>query len=179
MTQLLEIEIPESGKQKALRMKLTYRRGKFRKLELTGGITEAYLRRIGHIIPPTWEAVEPYSLEYKGKCSYTEIVKERSLYQRYVDAWHEFYERFMQIPPKFTGADGIHIKQIIRYLSQLEGSEEKGLALWGVVLASWDKLDDFHRNNTDLKYLNSRLNVILNNVKRVNADTGQYENDFK
>lgn len=172
MTRYLHIEILKTGTI----LKLTYRRDKFIKLELTGKLTEMQLRSIGTIIPPKWEMLEKYREQFREHCTYTPVIKEKSIYQQYVDAWYSFYEKYMKMPPRFNAIDGRHLKQIIAYLKELEGTDEKGLILWKSILSTWEDLDKFHQNNTDLKYINSRLNVILNNVKRAtNNDT----NDFR
>lgn len=172
MTQYLHIEIISTGAV----LKLTYRRGKFIKLELTGKLTDIQLKSIGKIIPPKWEDVKQFREEFPEHCHYTPVVKEKSIYQQYVDAWYNFYEKYKGIPPRFNATEGLHLKQIIRHLEKIEGTEEKALALWKGVLSTWEDLDKFHQNNTDLKYINSRLNVILDNVKRA---TNNYKNDFR
>ena len=176
MTQYVQIEIVKTGTV----IKLTYRREKFIRLEqISGKLTAPQLRSIGKIIPPKWDDLEKYQKEFREHCLYTPVVKDKSIYQQYVDAWHSFYERDQEMPPRFNAIDGRHLKQIISHLKQLEGTDEKGLALWQAILSNWKKLDKFHRENTDLKYINSRLNVILNNVRRVSKTSGNNANDFR
>ena len=175
MTQYLQIEIIKTGAV----LKLTYRK-KFIRLELVSGkLTGAQLSYIGKIIPPAWDDLEALRNAYGDKCTYTPIIKEKSIYQQYVDAWYSFYERVLEMPPRFNAADGQNLKQIISHLGRLEGTDQKGLALWQAILSSWEKLDKFHRENTDLKYINSRLNIILNNVRRVHKTSGNNANDFR
>ena len=150
-------------------MKFTYRNKWFVKLELISGkLSIKELRAIGKIIPPHEDDLESFNKEFQGKVDYYIIVKDETIYQQFVGVWYNFYEDFMGIKPKFTGVDGKHLKQIITYLKRVNGTEETALEVWKTILDCWSDLDKFHKDNTDLKYINSRLNPIINAIKQKN-----------
>jgi hypothetical protein len=103
-----------------------------------------------------------------------------SLYTQFLDEWFGFYNCLYGFPPKFTGADGKALKQIISYLQQVSANDTEALSTWQYLLGNWQKMDEFHQRNTDLKYINSQLNKILQNAKRGNSSAKQtYSTDFK
>ena len=112
--------------------------------------------------------------------SYREDVPEPlSLYGKFLDEWFAFYKHLYGFPPKFTGADGKALKEIISYLQQVSNDVE-ALSTWQYLLGNWQKMDAFHQKNTDLKYINSQLNKILQNAKRGNSKAkSSVSNDFK
>lgn len=149
-------------------LKVSYRNGKFFRIEkLTGKLTDEQVKKIGVLIPPTNEQINEFRKSLSKKVTYTLIENKKTLYKQFNDVWFSFYEDFMGVKPRFNGTDGKHLKQIIRYLTELSQSENEALELWKIVLYNWKHLEDFHKQNTDLKYINSRINVILNNVKRI------------
>ena len=97
-----------------------------------------------------------------------------------MDEWFAFYNRLFGFAPKFTGADGKALKQIITYLTNNSADETEALSTWQYLLQNWQKLDEFHQRNTDLKYINSQLNKILQNAKRGNSSkTQRISDNFK
>ncbi len=150
-------------------LKLTYRNRRFVKMELVRGkLTGEHLKAVGKIIPEYEASFEVYNKRFLHVVDYSVVVKEKSLYQQFVDLWYEFYEAYTDgLKPKFTGADGKHLKQIIVYLKKLSKDEQEALQLWEVILDNWPSLDKFHQVNTDLKYINSRMNVILTAIKKL------------
>ena len=156
-------------------LKATYRNKKFIKIELiTGKLTPVQIKSIGKIIPPSEASFGDFNKDFQGKVDYTIITQDKTIYQSFVDAWYSFYEGYKDLKPKFNGMDGKHIKQIITYLKRISGTDEAALELWNIILDSWKDLDNFHQENTDLKYINSRLNVIINAIQRKNtgSETG-------
>lgn len=151
-------------------LKVTYRHGVFKKLEhVKGRLGANTLMQVGKIIPRTEADFEAYRAKYDGRVIYTPLVTVKSLYTQFVDAWHVFYESFYQLPPKFTGVEGKAMKSIIAHLKRLSNNDEnEALAVWKIILQKWHTLDDFHKNNADLKYINSKLNIIINGIKQQN-----------
>ncbi|MEH6407900.1 MAG: hypothetical protein V7767_11515 [Leeuwenhoekiella sp.] len=155
-------------KKHNLKLKVGYRSGKFWRVErMTGTIPDVTLYYIGMLIPPKESDIPAFREDPTRSVTYTKIEKKKSIYTQFSDAWFTFYEEFAQIEPKFTGVEGKALKQIIVYLKKVSGSDEAALELWQVILSSWKHLDDFHKKNTDLKYINSSLNKIITNVKRI------------
>ncbi|EGV44290.1 hypothetical protein BZARG_759 [Bizionia argentinensis JUB59] len=164
MTNHYNIEVLETQTH----LKVTYRDDKFRKLEhLRGKLDDAMLKQLGRIIPRSESSMQSYINHYQSKVSYTKIETKKSLYTQFLDEWTAFFEQFSGLPPKFTGADGNSLKSIITYLTKLSaGSETEALALWKIILSKWHTVKEFHQQNTDLKYINSKLNIILHEIKQ-------------
>ena len=155
-------------------LKVSYRNGTFFRIEkLTGKLSDLQVEKIGVLIPPKEEQIKSFSERLSKKATYTLIETKKTLYSQFNDAWFTFYFEFMGVKPRFNGTDGKHLKQIISYLTELSQNENEAFELWKILLQNWKHLDDFHKQNTDLKYINSRINVILNNVKRINQTGGK------
>ena len=169
MTTHYKIQLTDSD----VSLKLSYRSGKFFRLERTKGkLPDNHLRYVGKIIPPTENQIGAYQAAFADKVSYEAITKEKSQFSKFNNAWFSFYEDFTGLPPKFGAADGMHLKKIMKHLETVGGSQTEAFQLWETILAAWPKLSDFHKENTDLKYINSRLNVLLNAVKKaINTST--------
>jgi len=154
-----------------LKLKVGYRSGKFWRVErVSGQMTDTILDSFGIVVPLLEKEVQHYQNRYGKNVTYTKIEKKKSLYTQFSDAWFVFYEQFAGIEPKFTGVEGKALKQIITYLKKVAGDDAAALELWKVILSKWKHLSDFHKQNTDLKYINSKLNIILNELK---ANTGK------
>lgn len=163
-------------------LRLTYKKGELCKIEIkSGGLNSQQYQQLGAILPPQEEEIQYYQEQWKGNVSYTKDEPQTtSLYTLFLDEWFGFYNRLYGFPPKFSGADGKALKQIISYLKQVSAGESEAIATWQYLLGNWQKMDAFHQKNTDLKYINSQLNKILQNAKRGNNNTKQtYNNDFK
>ncbi len=150
-------------------LKLTYRDKKFKRLEhLRGELNKNMIKEIGRIIPGHEDDLTSFKIEHNGTVTYTDITKVKSLYTQFLDEWDTFYTNFTQLTPKFTGADGNALKSIISYLKQISTDELEALATWKLILEKWHTLNDFHQANTDLKYINSKLNSIIHAIKHQN-----------
>lgn len=164
-------------------LKLTYKKGELCKIEIKrGGLNSQQYQQLGAILPPQEEDIQRYQEQWNGSVSYREDEPEPlSLYGKFLDEWFGFYNRLYGFPPKFTGADGKALKQIISYLQQVSADDTEALSTWQYLLGNWQKMDEFHQRNTDLKYINSQLNKILQNAKRRgNCSAKQtYSTDFK
>ncbi|MBK5213607.1 MAG: hypothetical protein JJE55_08115 [Flavobacteriaceae bacterium] len=151
-------------------LKLSYRGGSFFRIErVKGKITELHIKHLGKLIPLNESDLQAHYASFPD-VTLKPLVKEKSQFSKFNDAWFLFYQNYAGIPPKFTGTDANHLKQIIAYLTQIEGSESGALDLWFVLLHNWKNLGEFHQKNTDLKYINSSLNKILNELKTRNND---------
>ena len=163
-------------------LKLTYKKGELCKIELKkGGLNSQQYLQLGTILPPQEEDIRRYQEQWNGSVSYTKDEKQSvNLYDLFLDEWFAFYNQLFGFAPKFTGADGKALKQIITYLTNNSADEQEALATWQYLLQHWQQLDEFHQRNTDLKYINSQLNKILQNAKRGNSKAkSSVSNDFK
>ncbi len=165
MTRHYNIEILETSTH----LKATYRDKKFRKLEhLRGVLNAGMVKAIGRLIPPNEANFDEYVRFFKDKVAYTLLEEEKSLYSSFNDEWHRFYEKQFALPPKFTAAEGKSLKGIIAYLTKVSVNETEAYELWKVILEKWDTLSEFHQANADLKYINSKLNILINAIKKQN-----------
>lgn len=160
-------------------LKVTYRDNKFRKIEhLRGTLDQTMMNALGKVIPVKETDFANFMISYKHKVIYTMLeTKPKTIYTQFSDEWHSFYNQFTGLPPKFSGADGNALKQIITYLKKLGGTDQEALVLWQLILSKWNTLNKFHQDNTDLKYINSQLNKILQNVKGSNQTNEQVFNN--
>lgn len=152
-------------------LKLSYRYGTFQRLErVRGKLTDEVLTHIGKLIPLREKNIPEHFENFQNVTVTALKAKPKTQFAKFNAVWFAFYEKFAGIPPKFTGADGRHLKQIITYLEQLEGDPNRALATWNAILTNWHTLGEFHRKNTDLKYINSQLNKIINELKNSITD---------
>lgn len=156
---------------KTLAFKLTYRGGKFLKIEKTkGSITPQELEHIGRLIPPTINEVAAFAKAKLDKATYTEVKKVKSEFAQFNAAWFSFYSKTVGVPPKFNGTDGKHLKGIMNYLQSISSTPQEALVLWRGLLDHWHLLSDFHKQHTELSYINSKLNTLLNALKNTTKD---------
>jgi len=172
---LIVIETPNKHQ-----LKLTYSaKGDLKKVELVKGRLDVkQWSQIGNILPPKFSDVKNYSFNFPS-IKYTEVVKVKSLFSQFSEAWFLFYESSKGYPPKFTAIEGKCLKDIISYLTSISTDDNEALATWQALLSRWNDLDDFHKKNTDLKYINGNINRILDNVKRGSENKPGYSDDFK
>lgn len=147
-------------------LKLTYRSGKFKKLEhLRGTLSDGYVKAIGNLIPPKESDLKSFIKGFEGKIIYTALsaTKVVSLFSQFNSEWFAFYSKENQgRKPKYSGADGVALKQIIKYLvEENQGDETAAIASWKFILENWKHLSDFYKKQQDLKIINSKLNVII------------------
>lgn len=151
-------------------LKLSYRGGKFHRIERNKGrLSDDIIKHLGKVIPPAESDIEAFRKLFP-EVDYKPVKKEKTEFSLFNDAWFAFYENRSGFPPKFNAADANHLKQIISYLKQITGGQKEALEVWQMILHNWKRLDEFHQKNTDLKYINSSLNKILNNVKGISKN---------
>lgn len=152
-----------------MKLKVTYRNKRFLKVEcVSGTYDQVIIAYLGAILPVYEKDIEIKREEYNGRLVYEKIVKVQSLYSKFLNEWFLFYEGFKDIKPKFTGADGKQLKEIISYLKSVSADDNEALEVWKTILLKWVDLSEFHKKNTDLKYISSRLNVIIDEIKQSN-----------
>ena len=163
-----------------LKYKLSYRNGKFHRLERQSGFIDSRIwRSLTKVIPLEESDIQTYNDTFIDRVSIIALEKKpKSLWHKYVGSWKSFYQQHYGIYPKFDGVEGRHLKQLIAYLESLEGSPEGAFTIWEQLLTNWDKLDEFHKQNADIKYINSNINRIINNVKK-STNKANYSDNFK
>ncbi|MBS9774996.1 MAG: hypothetical protein KGV59_07585 [Tenacibaculum sp.] len=168
---------------KKLFFKATYRNNKFRKLEhLRGELDQEIMDAIGQTIPVNEDDIGDFNKKWFKRVNYQIEVKQaksESLYKRFLDEWFNFYQQMNGIKPKFTGTDGKALNQIIGYFKQLTDTEDEALTGWQLILDNWEYLSDFHKKQVDIKYINSKLNVIITEIKQQIGTTGDVGQQFE
>ncbi|HLS12201.1 MAG TPA: hypothetical protein VK050_08565 [Flavobacteriaceae bacterium] len=164
-----------------VRFRVTYRNGRFFRLERMSGFLETDdFKHIGQIIPVQEKDIDFYIDTFDQRITYTKPEpKPKTTYQEFVAVWHNFYHAHYGIEPRFNATEGRHLKQLIAYLKKISGTSADALAIWQQLLSNWNKLDKFHQRNADLKYINSNINRIIENVKKPSNTKTSYSDDFK
>lgn len=155
-------------------VKITYKDGIFKKMEhLRGKLDKEMLKGIGKAIPKQENEIELFKEKFQRYLIYSQIPENKviSIFSQFNSAWFAFFRKENNdLDPKFTGADGAALKQIIAYLKKINtGDEAAALANWNLLLDNWNSLSDFHQKQTDLKYINSKLNVIIREIIKNNG----------
>lgn len=155
---------------------LWYQNDNFKRLEYkSGGISQELQNVIGKAYPRNESDIGKFPLKIQNKV-FIELEegqeKEESDFKKYNKAWFEFYLKEVGVKPRFNGADGKHLKEIIKYLQEVEQDSERAFNLWQVILSHWHHLDDFYKQNKDLPFINSQLNKIIQNVQRISHKAG-------
>lgn len=158
-------------------LKATYRNKKFRKIEhLRGKLDRSLMNSIGRVIPVNEDELPSFNREFENRVNYQIEVKQvQSLYTRFLNAWFQFYEDLMELKPKFTGADGKALNRIIAYLKTQSVDEEEAFNTWDFFLSNWNNLPTFHQKNTDLKYIDSKFNILINELKTNTITSSSFE----
>lgn len=135
----------------------TYKRGKLCAVEVKKGTFD--FEHLGELVPV---------LEKNISALFTPDTSQAKnpFHSPALEEWNRFYTQLAGVSYRFTAADGTALKQIGKYLHSLvDNDTDKALELWRHVLASWSRLDEFYRNNPDLKFINSQLNKIVFQLK--------------
>ncbi len=156
-------------------LKLTYRNGKFQNLKHLRGVLDAVMvKYLGFIIPPKESDLQAFILAEEGKVIYTlEVKNPKTLLTKFKDCWTVFYRKENNnISPKHEGAETNALKSIIIYLIRINnGDEGAALANWNLLLSKWSELSEFHQKQMDLKYINSKMNVIIREIIKNNGSS--------
>lgn len=150
--------------------KATYRDGKFRKLEhLRGRMNQSLMNSLGNVIPQVESDLESFTKQFTGRVAYVkEVEKSKTEFSKFLSSWYQFYRKENNnLDPKHAGAETNSLKAIIIYLQKINnGNEAAALANWKLILNNWENLSEFHQKQMDLKYINSKLNVIIREIIR-------------
>ncbi|MCT4698477.1 hypothetical protein [Tenacibaculum haliotis] len=149
-------------------LKVTYRNKRIITVtHQSGKFDEFVINHLGALLPVYEKDIPTKTEEYLGKVTYSLEVKPKSLYTLFLDEWYAFFRKENKgRKPKFTGADGNALKQIIKYLSEEhDGDEVAALSVWNFILDNWKHVPEFYRKHQDLKIINSKLNIILSELQ--------------
>lgn len=150
-----------------VKLEVSYRAGRVVSIKVKSGqfSTKQWLA-VGKLIPPRPGDINPRRQHFEGRVTYDKIQKnQQSAYQQFMAEYFDFFNTKMEIIPRINATEGKALKQIISHLTQLEGTEDAALSLWKGILSNWSKLDDFYKDQLDLKQINSNINKILIQLK--------------
>ncbi len=155
---------------------VVYYNGSFKRIiHDKGQIADKLWQSLTKAIPKDESAIKAFNKKFDGKVKIERLIEDTdkdSEYKKYSTAWFGFYEKNVGIKPRFNGSDGRHLKEIIKYLQDLENDTERAYNIWLIILSHWDQLDDFFKQNKDLPFINSQLNKIIQNVQRISHKAG-------
>lgn len=162
--------------EKTYRFKLSYKNGKFQRLErLAGHLPYKQHIHLMNIVPQSEDLISDLNEQYKGRLLYEFVKKERSLHTQFITAYCEWYYNRFQIDPIVKPQDAQAVKFIKEALVKLSGTEEEAFAVWEMILTNWDKQDTWYLSQTELTQIKRNLNVILKTLKhgRSTEQTGR------
>lgn len=153
--------------------KATYRNKKFRKIEhLRGKLDRSLMNSIGRVIPVNEDELPSFNKEFEKRVNYKIEVKNETIHTQFLNEWVAFYqENNKNLKPKVTGADVNALKSIRIYLRSQAVNDEEALDSWRMILSNWNVLGSFHKKQMDLKYINSKLNVIIREIQQQGVST--------
>jgi len=163
----------------------TYLQKRFKRLEIKSGkMNNAQYKALMMVVPRTVDKLEKFKTHYEGRVLY-EIIeqKKKTLFTEMMEAYHSWYLERTEINPKIDGVAGRHLKQIIAYLRKQSTNDDEVKEVFQYLLNSWDVLDDFYREQKELRQINSNINIILKTVKHGTSDSKtqakSVSNDFR
>ena len=155
-------------------LRVTYRDGRFLQIKKLRGTLDATMTKyIGYVIPPQESDLKAFITANLDKVVYTtEAVKSKTLLTQFTDVWFVFFRKENNgISPKHVGVETNALKAIITHFKRINnGDEAAALANWNLLLENWSELSEFHQKQMDLKYINSKLNVIIREIIKNNGD---------
>ena len=119
--------------------------------------------------------VSPIPTKGKGK---THKAKNNTpFFIEATDKYYIWHQNKFGNKPRILAADAVGLKSILKHLESLveankdkpanNTGEQTSLYLFGVILDNWDRLDPFLQKATDLRQINSNINLIINNFNRI------------
>lgn len=151
---------------KQYRFKLTYKNGKFHRLErLAGYLSYKQHIHLMNIVPQTEDLIPELAERYRGSLLYESVKKESSLHAVFIDKYCEWYYNRFQIEPIIKPQDAQAIKFIKNALVKLSGYETEAITVWEMILNNWDNQDKWYISQTEITQIKRNLNIILKTLK--------------
>jgi hypothetical protein len=147
---------------------LTYSNGHLKRIEIkSGSMLDEHWEALTKVLPQMQKDLPDFIAKYEGKVQYTPIgeTDKQSIYQRFMSSYFLFHNEYVGISPKITAIEGKALKEIVSYLCDQSATEDEALAVWQVLLNSWDKLEEFYQKQHQLRQINSNLPNLLVNIK--------------
>lgn len=156
---------------------LIYKRGKLSEIKGLENLNNVTIFEwLQRIAPQKLDDVdfkcEGVLFKLKGRLEYSEVIKEKTLFQSMVAEWQYFFLEKFGFEANFRGVEGKAIKGIIAYLRKLSDNNDKEvIAIWKNLLSRTDELDQFTQSKiSELTFINSKLATILLQLKEDTDD---------
>ncbi len=152
------------------RFVVSYRSGKFHKLESKNGRLKEQKQWNGlmSIIPKKEADIENINTQYHERgVRYTLMLKEapKTLYAKFMDAYFLFYETQSEVKPRINAVEGKALKSIISHLQSICGDDLEALGTWEVILSNWNKIEAYYAKQMELRQINSNIDRIIRQIK--------------
>ncbi len=158
--------------------KLTYTNGRFKKLEGKRQKMPEDKRAVLMKLVPLKES-DLKEIAYSN-VTIDKLENNASLYTQMLAEYSEFYIGRYEIAHNMNSIEGKALKSIITALKKQCSTDDETFALWKQILRSWNSLEPFYQKQTELRQINSNLNIILKELKNVSkTNTGTYAGDFR
>lgn len=164
----LQIQVPGSKAS----FELTYVEGYFKSLKvLSGKLTQAKHESLLKLAPQFEKVILLLEREYGEKgITWTKVSsKSDSLFSMLLRAYCVWYEGKFQIKAKLSGVETNALKSIINHLVDVFPSENEAYDVFCTILSGWESLPAFYQKQTELRQINSYLNVLLREAGSIQA----------
>lgn len=149
-----------------------YKSGKFHRLtHMRGKYNKAQFDQLMKVVPGHEKHIAIYRKYWSNKIEYKELIKDKTLFTKMMDAYTHFYEQETSIKPVIDGVAGKSMKQLITKLKVQTPDEDEVLAVFTMVLDNWRTVPEFYQNQKELRQINSNINILLNHVKNGKSTT--------
>lgn len=93
-------------------------------------------------------------------------------YKQFVAVYIDFYQSLTGAIPKITGAQGNALKRLMKHfrINTENKTHEEALANWKGILASWDKLSPFIRQQVSISNIEKHINEIVTQLHKGHHD---------
>lgn len=164
----LQIQVPGSKAS----FELTYVDGYFKGLKLLSGkLTQAKHESLLKLAPQFEKVILLLQQEYGDKgISWNQVsIKSDSLFSRLLRAYCMWYETQFGIKAKLSGIETNALKSIVNHLLDCSKDEAEAYDVFLNVLSGWNNLPAFYQKQTELRQINSYLNVLLREAGSIQA----------
>jgi hypothetical protein len=158
-------------------LKVTYKDKRFKSFELVSGVITDGEKHLSLMkLMPLFESQVlqlKSELNMKG-ISYHNIEKKNTttLFTSMMSLYHAWYKVECKRTPRINATEGKSLKEIINHLGSICTTEAELMLVWSKIFKNWSTLTPFLQTQTELRQINSQLNVILRSVckEEINLD---------
>ena len=164
-----DYQVTITSKGANLRLRLKYKDGRFKSLEWLSGQTanQNQYEWLMKFAPQLEAAILILEIEWKGKVKWEKVEKSESLWGWFIDQYSTWYFKITSLQPRITGTEGKALKSIIQHLNSVCKNENEIKETWTLIFKRWNDLTAFYQSQTELRQINSNLNIILRQLGSV------------